>query len=129
MVICQRGFSFLELAVAMFILTLLLGSILVPLTTQVEQRQISETQRILESARDAYQKARQDPMIVRHAAVALDRAGQSLQEADRLWTQEKDITEVEHLAYLTEKRVEIARVTAERRVAAEEIQKVRSQRP
>ena len=40
----------------------------------------------LESARDAYQKARQDPMIVRHAAVALDRAGQSLQEADRLWT-------------------------------------------
>jgi hypothetical protein len=83
----------------------------------------------LESARDAYQKARQDPMIVRHAAVALDRAGQSLQEADRLWTQEKNVTEVEHLAYLTEKRVEIARVTAERRVAAEEIQKVRSQRP
>ena len=39
----------------------------------------------LENARDAYQKARQDPMIVRHAAVALDRAGQSLQEADRLW--------------------------------------------
>ncbi len=49
----QRGFSFLELAVAMFILTLLLGSILVPLTTQVEQRQISETQRIMEEARDA----------------------------------------------------------------------------
>ena len=83
----------------------------------------------LESARDAYQRARQDPMIVRHAAVALDRAGQSLQEADRLWTQEKNVTEVEHLAYLTEKRVEIARVTAERRVAAEEIQKVRSQHP
>lgn len=36
----------------MFILTLLLGSILVPLTTQVEQRQISETQRILDGARD-----------------------------------------------------------------------------
>jgi hypothetical protein len=83
----------------------------------------------LESARDAYQKARQDPMIVRHAAVALDRAGQSLQEADRLWTQEKNVTEVEHLAYLTEKRVEIARVTAERRVAAEEMQKARWQRP
>jgi len=49
----QLGFSFLELAVAMFILTLLLGSILVPLTTQVEQRQISETQRIMEEARDA----------------------------------------------------------------------------
>jgi prepilin-type N-terminal cleavage/methylation domain-containing protein len=51
--ISQRGFSFLELAVAMFILALLLGSILVPLTTQVEQRQISETQRILDEVRDA----------------------------------------------------------------------------
>lgn len=53
MPIRQRGFSFLELAVAMFILTLLLGSILVPLATQVEQRQISETQKVLEQARDA----------------------------------------------------------------------------
>lgn len=49
----QLGFSFLELAVAMFILTLLLGSILVPLATQVEQRQISESQRTMEQARDA----------------------------------------------------------------------------
>lgn len=49
----QLGFSFLELAVAMFILTLLLGSILVPLATQVEQRQISETQKMMEAARDA----------------------------------------------------------------------------
>lgn len=49
----QTGFSFIELAVAMFILTLLLGSILVPLTTQVERRQISDTTKILEEARDA----------------------------------------------------------------------------
>lgn len=49
----QLGFSFLELAVAMFILTLLLGSILVPLATQVEQRQISETQRTMDQAKDA----------------------------------------------------------------------------
>jgi type II secretory pathway pseudopilin PulG len=49
----EQGFSFLELAIAMFILTLLLGSILVPLVTQVEQRQISETQKTMEAARDA----------------------------------------------------------------------------
>lgn len=49
----EQGFSFLELAVAMFILTLLLGSILVPLATQVEQRQISESLRTMEQARDA----------------------------------------------------------------------------
>ena len=83
----------------------------------------------LESARDSYQKARQDPIIVRHAAVALDRAGQALQEADRLWTKEQDATEVDHLAYIVEKRIEIARVTAQRRVAADEIQQFRAPRP
>lgn len=49
----QTGFSFVELAVALFIMALLLGSILVPLGTQVEQRQNAETLRILEEARDA----------------------------------------------------------------------------
>jgi len=49
----QSGFSLIELAVAMFILVLLLGSILVPLGTQVEQRQISETQKTLEQIQEA----------------------------------------------------------------------------
>lgn len=49
----QKGFSFVELAVALFIMALLLGSILVPLGTQVEQRQNAESLRILEEARDA----------------------------------------------------------------------------
>jgi prepilin-type N-terminal cleavage/methylation domain-containing protein len=48
-----RGFTLIELAVAMFIIVLLLGSILVPLTTQVEQRQISDTQRTLEEIKEA----------------------------------------------------------------------------
>ena len=83
----------------------------------------------LENARDLYQKARQDPVVVRHAATALDRAGQTLEEADRLWAKEKDVTEVEHLAYIVAKRVEIARVTAQRRLAADEIRQIRSARP
>jgi hypothetical protein len=36
---------------------------------------------------------------------------------------------VEHLAYIVEKRVEIARVTAQRRLAADEIEQARSPRP
>ena len=83
----------------------------------------------LEYARDQYQKARQDPMVVRHAATALDRAGQVLEDADRLWMDEKDVIEVEHLAYIVEKRTEIARVTAQRRFAADEIRQSRSLRP
>ncbi len=41
----------------------------------------------------------------------------------------KDVTETEHLAYIAEKRVEIARVTAELRVAVDELQQIQSQRP
>ena len=47
------GFTLVELALVVFVITLLLGSILVPLTTQVESRKYNETQRILDQARDA----------------------------------------------------------------------------
>jgi hypothetical protein len=83
----------------------------------------------LESARDAYQNARQDPVIVRHASAALERAAQVLHEADRIWTEDNDVAEVEHLAYLVEKRVEIARVTAQRRLAADDIRQWRPPPP
>jgi type II secretory pathway pseudopilin PulG len=49
----ERGFSVIELAVAVLIITLLLGSILVPLATQVEQRKVSDTRRALEEIREA----------------------------------------------------------------------------
>src|SRR5258707_15770270 len=51
----QRGFTLIELAVALFIITLLLGSLLVPLSTQVEQKQISDTQKTLDEIKDALQ--------------------------------------------------------------------------
>ena len=49
----NAGFTLVELAVAIFIISLILGSILVPLTTQIEQRQISDTQKMLDEIRDA----------------------------------------------------------------------------
>jgi prepilin-type N-terminal cleavage/methylation domain-containing protein len=48
-----RGFTLVEIAIAVFIIALLMGSILVPLTTQVESRNTDATQRILEQAREA----------------------------------------------------------------------------
>ncbi|MFN7087124.1 MAG: type II secretion system protein [Burkholderiales bacterium] len=48
----SRGFTLIELAVAIFVVTLLLGSILVPLATQVEQKQISDTQKTLEEIKE-----------------------------------------------------------------------------
>jgi len=50
----NAGFTLIEMAVGIFIITLLLGSILVPLTTQVEQRQISDTQKTMEEIREAF---------------------------------------------------------------------------
>ena len=49
----QRAFTLIEMAVAIFLIAILLGSILVPLGAQVEQRQISDTQRGIAEIRDA----------------------------------------------------------------------------
>jgi len=47
------GFTLIEIAVALLILTLLVSAFLVPLQAQVEQRKISETQKILDQAMEA----------------------------------------------------------------------------
>ncbi|MGH8639977.1 MAG: type II secretion system protein, partial [Burkholderiales bacterium] len=49
----QRGFTLIELAVVIAVVGLLLGSLMVPLATQVEARQIGEARRILQDAREA----------------------------------------------------------------------------
>lgn len=49
----MRGFTLIELSVVVMVVALLLGSLLVPLTTQVEQRNVSETQKRLQEVRDA----------------------------------------------------------------------------
>jgi len=48
-----RGFTLIELAIALFVIALLLGSLLVPLATQVEQRQIAETEKSIEQIKEA----------------------------------------------------------------------------
>jgi OmpA-OmpF porin, OOP family len=82
----------------------------------------------LERARSAYDRVRRNPAVVGRAAVALEKTRLTLEEAERVWANEKDVAEVEHLVYLTEKRAEIALATARRRVAADEIQQLKPQR-
>ncbi len=48
-----RGFTLIELAIALFIITLVLGSLLVPLTTQVVQRKTSDTQKSLDEINES----------------------------------------------------------------------------
>ena len=47
------GFTLLELSVVVLVVTLLIGGLLVPLSTQVEQRNISDTQHRLAQIQDA----------------------------------------------------------------------------
>lgn len=49
----MRGFTLIELAIVLFIITLLLGGVLTPLGQQITERQTGETRRALESARIA----------------------------------------------------------------------------
>ncbi len=48
----DRGFTILEQAVALFVIALLLGSILMPLQTQIENRKIDETRRMIDLAQE-----------------------------------------------------------------------------
>ena len=48
-----RGFSLVEIAVVLVIITFLLTMVAVPIATQVEQRRVEETQKLLDTARDA----------------------------------------------------------------------------
>lgn len=49
----QQGFTLIEIAVVLLIITFLLGSLLVPLTAQVEQRGVSETEKRLAEIKEA----------------------------------------------------------------------------
>jgi prepilin-type N-terminal cleavage/methylation domain-containing protein len=49
----SKGFSLVELAVAVAIIALLLAGALIPLSTQIEVRNVADTQRTMESIREA----------------------------------------------------------------------------
>jgi prepilin-type N-terminal cleavage/methylation domain-containing protein len=48
-----RGFTLIELSIVVLVVGLLLGSILVPLNAQLKQRNIAQTEQILEDTREA----------------------------------------------------------------------------
>ena len=49
----QKGFSLIELAIVLVIVTLLIGGLAVPLSAQIEARRIAETRKIMEEGREA----------------------------------------------------------------------------
>lgn len=68
----------------------------------------------LERAETEYRAAHADPLVTRHAPSELDRAETALERAQRAYRDDAEHDEVDHLAYLATRRVEIARASAER---------------
>lgn len=82
----------------------------------------------LEHARQDYQQMEGDPLISRNAPVASYEASQALSRAEQAWKDTGDEEEVTHLAYLTDKRIEIARQTAQQKLAESETQQLKQER-
>src|SRR5450756_1293281 len=53
LIIQQKGFTLVEMAMVLLIVALLLGGMLVPLSAQMEQRNVSETQKSLSEIKEA----------------------------------------------------------------------------
>jgi len=82
----------------------------------------------LEQARQNYQQMQGDPQVSANAPVASYEATQALRRTEETWDKTGDETEVAHLAYLTNRRVEIARETAQQKAAETEAQQLKQQR-
>lgn len=82
----------------------------------------------LEQARTAYAQAEQTPAVVANAPVPLQEANQALRRAERVWADNHDAEEVQHLAALASQRVDIARAAAEKKVAETQIQQATEDR-
>lgn len=82
----------------------------------------------LTEAREAYNRASNDPVIVTNAPVALQEAQESLRRAIAVWEAKEEVDEVEHHAYLAHQRVRIAEETAKLNAAQKEVEVVRNER-
>lgn len=53
MIKTQRGFTLIEMAIVLIIITILIGGLAVPLSAQIQARRVAETNKILEEAKEA----------------------------------------------------------------------------
>ena len=82
----------------------------------------------LERARMAYLQAKRDPQVTSQAPEVLQEAEQTLSRAERIWKDDENAEEAQHLAQLTEQRLEIARAVAQQRMAEADIQQLGKER-
>jgi OmpA-OmpF porin, OOP family len=81
----------------------------------------------LEQAKLNYRQASQDPLLSSQAPGPVYEASQALSRAERAWDEHRDVDEVQHLAYVTDRKIEIARAEAQRNVAEADAHDLRQQ--
>lgn len=75
----------------------------------------------LEDARYSYLEASNDENVVRHAAEELDTAKIALTRADNVWKDDGSTWQVNHFAYVAERRIAIAKLIAQRKIDDEQL--------
>ncbi len=85
---------------------------------------VPERNEALERARTAFERAQADPEVAANAPVALYEATQALKKAE----QAENAEEMNHLAYLAERKAQIATVQAEHKKAEQEIGRLSSEK-
>lgn len=78
----------------------------------------------LDQARMAYAQAQDTPQVSTHAPVALHEAEVAVRRAEQTWDKEKDVREVQNLAAVAERRVEVARAAAAKKLAEMDIEEL-----
>ncbi len=81
----------------------------------------------LEQARSTVERTTTDPAVGRYAQLELRQARDALARADQAWNKDHDETETKHLAYLAERRAEIASNTARARDLEAQVQQTGSE--
>ena len=82
----------------------------------------------LSQARTAYDNLAADPEVVKHAPVELYEAEEAVERAEAGWKRDADEVETDHLAYIADKRIEIAREVSLQALAEAEASQLRERR-
>jgi outer membrane protein OmpA-like peptidoglycan-associated protein len=82
----------------------------------------------LGQARTAFMQAQQNPQITSNAPITMREAEQTLRHAEQVWVKDQDEEEVQHLAYVTERQVEMARAASQQKQAEADIKRLAEER-
>ena len=85
---------------------------------------LAEKNEAMERARAVYEQAQANPDVTKNAPVALYEAAQTLKRAE----QAKDVGEMEHFAYMAERKAQIAMALAEGKKAEQEREQLTKER-